>query len=47
MSIPMSFEDLKLAPPILKALGQCGHNTPTPVQAQSIPKILTGRDLIA
>jgi superfamily II DNA/RNA helicase len=43
----MSFEDLNLAPPILKALGQCGHNTPTAVQAQSIPKILTGRDLIA
>jgi superfamily II DNA/RNA helicase len=43
----MSFEELQLAPPILKALQECGHHTPTPVQAQAIPKILSGRDLIA
>ena len=43
----MSFEELQLAPPILKALQQCGHHTPTPVQAQAIPKVLSGRDLIA
>lgn len=43
----MSFNEMQLAPPILKALSRCGHHTPTPVQAQAIPKILTGRDLIA
>src|SRR5208337_302346 len=43
----MSFEQLKLAPPILKALAKCGHENPTPVQEQAIPKALTGRDLIA
>ncbi len=42
----MSFEELQLASPILKALVQCGHNNPTPVQAQAIPKVFTGRDLI-
>ncbi len=43
----MSFEELQLAPPILKAIKKIGHQHPTPVQAQSIPKILSGRDLIA
>ena len=43
----MSFEELQLIPPILKALAKCGHQQPTPVQAQAIPKVLTGRDLIA
>jgi superfamily II DNA/RNA helicase len=42
-----SFEELQLAPPILKALAGCGHQTPTPVQAQAIPMALAGRDLIA
>ncbi len=43
----MLFEELQLAPPILKALTQCGHHRPTPVQAEAIPKVLTGRDVIA
>lgn len=43
----MSFQELQLAPPILKALTQCGHHRPTPVQAEAIPKALAGRDLIA
>jgi len=42
-----AFDELKLAPPILKALAQCGHHEPTPVQAKAIPKILSGHDLIA
>lgn len=43
----MSFESLELALPILKALNECGYTAPTPIQAQSIPKVLAGRDLIA
>jgi superfamily II DNA/RNA helicase len=43
----MPFEQMHLAPPILKALARCGHENPTPVQQQAIPKALSGRDLIA
>jgi superfamily II DNA/RNA helicase len=43
----MSFKNLKLASPILKALDGCGYAEPTPVQAGSIPKILAGQDVIA
>ena len=43
----MTFEDLHLSDPILKALSRCGHNNPTPIQAQAIPKVLAGRDVIA
>jgi superfamily II DNA/RNA helicase len=43
----MTFEELQLIPPILKALAQCGHDQPTMVQTMAIPKALSGRDLIA
>jgi len=43
----MSFTDLHLASPILKAVNQCGYTEPTPVQDQAIPKALAGHDLIA
>lgn len=43
----MTFEQLQLAPMILKALAQCGHHSPTAVQALAIPKVLAGHDLIA
>jgi superfamily II DNA/RNA helicase len=43
----MTFEELQLAPLILKALAQCGHHIPTAVQALAIPKALAGHDLIA
>lgn len=43
----MSFSNLKLSAPILKAVNLCGYTTPTPVQNQAIPKILAGHDLIA
>jgi len=42
----MSFESLNLAPPIVKAIAACGYTTPTPIQAQSIPLALAGKDLI-
>ena len=43
----MSFQELNLAEPIMRAIEACGYNTPTPVQAGSIPEVLAGRDLIA
>jgi superfamily II DNA/RNA helicase len=43
----MSFEELQLISPILKALTQCGHHNPTQVQAEAIPKVLAGHDVIA
>lgn len=43
----MSFADLHLALPILKAIAECGYEKPTPIQAEAIPPILAGRDLIA
>lgn len=43
----ISFADLNLAPEILKALVESGYITPTPVQAQAIPIVLEGRDLMA
>ena len=42
----MSFEALNLSEPILKALATCGYTAPTPIQAESIPVALSGRDLI-
>ncbi|MBI3478778.1 MAG: DEAD/DEAH box helicase [Nitrosomonadales bacterium] len=43
----ISFADLKLAPEILKALAESGYTNPTPIQAQAIPLILEGCDLMA
>jgi len=43
----MSFSKLKLSDPILKAVAEAGYSTPTPIQKQAIPIILSGRDLVA
>lgn len=42
----MLFNDLGLSQPILKALQDSGYKNPTPIQAQSIPPLLEGRDLL-
>ena len=42
----MKFEELNLAPPLLQALQACGYGEPTPIQAQTIPALLAGQDLI-
>ena len=42
-----AFEQLALHPKIQQALIHCGYKDPTPIQAQSIPHILEGADLIA
>lgn len=43
----MTFAQLGLIEPILTAVAEQGYQTPTPVQAQAIPLILQGRDLLA
>jgi ATP-dependent RNA helicase RhlE len=42
----MTFDELKLAPAILKAVLEQGYETPTPIQAQAIPVVLEGHDLL-
>ncbi|MDG1023918.1 MAG: DEAD/DEAH box helicase [Flavobacteriaceae bacterium] len=42
----MTFKDLKLEPPILKALETQGYTQPTPIQEQAIPILLKGNDLL-
>lgn len=41
-----SFKDLGVSAPILKALDAEGYTSPTPIQAQAVPIVLKGRDLI-
>jgi ATP-dependent RNA helicase RhlE len=41
-----TFPELGLAEPILKALAEANHSTPTPIQAQAVPQVLAGRDLV-
>jgi ATP-dependent RNA helicase RhlE len=41
-----SFEELALAAPIKRALAEQNYSTPSPIQAQSIPILLEGRDLL-
>jgi ATP-dependent RNA helicase RhlE len=43
----MSFDQLGLAPELLDAVAQQGYSEPTPVQRESIPQVLAGRDLLA
>src|SRR5512133_3081919 len=42
----MTFDELNLAPAILKAVREQGYETPTPIQAQAIPAVLEGHDLL-
>ena len=41
-----SFTDMRFPPPILKALEAKGIRSPTPIQVQGLPVILSGRDMI-
>ncbi len=43
----MHFTDLGLAEPLLRAVRDQGYDTPTPIQAQAIPAVLKGGDLMA
>lgn len=42
----MKFEELNLAEAIVKAVREQGYETPTPIQAQAIPLVLAGHDLL-
>jgi len=41
-----SFEELGLRPELLRAVAEAGYTIPTPIQAQAIPVILAGRDVM-
>ena len=42
----MSFADLGLSEELLRAIGDSGYDTPTPIQKGAIPSVLMGKDLI-
>ena len=42
----MNFKELNLIKPLLQALDDQGYETPTPIQAQAIPLLLEGRDVL-
>ena len=43
----MTFAELGLAEPLLRAIDERGYSRPSPIQAQAIPAVLSGRDLMA
>jgi ATP-dependent RNA helicase RhlE len=46
-TIKISFTDLGLSEPLLKAVRDQGYDTPSPIQAQAIPAVISGRDVMA
>ena len=42
----MNFAELGLSDELLKAVDESGYSQPTPIQAQAIPSVLMGKDLI-
>ena len=42
----MKFDELGLSDNIMKAIGDCGYESPTPIQAKAIPNILMARDVV-
>ena len=45
--ITTSFDTLGLTPELLRAVAEQGYTQPTPIQAQAIPVVLSGKDLLA
>jgi ATP-dependent RNA helicase RhlE len=43
----MSFSDLGLSPELMRAVADKGYDTPSPIQAQAIPAVMSGRDVLA
>jgi ATP-dependent RNA helicase RhlE len=44
--MPSSFSNLQLAEPLARAVAEMGYEAMTPIQAQAIPVVLTGRDVM-
>jgi ATP-dependent RNA helicase RhlE len=42
----MTFDELGLAEPILRAVAAEGYTAPTPIQSQAIPRVMSGRDVL-
>ncbi|MFA0442910.1 DEAD/DEAH box helicase [Vibrio sp. 10N.222.51.C12] len=47
ITMPANFTELGLIPPLVARLTELEYQQPTPIQAQAIPSVLAGRDLIA
>jgi len=47
VSTGVKFTELGLSEPLLRAVAETGYTTPTPIQAQAIPQVLKGGDLLA
>jgi len=43
----MSFRNMGLSEPLLKAVKEQGYTTPTPIQLQAIPTVIEGKDVLA
>ncbi len=43
----MTFEQLGLSAPLLRAVQEKGYSDPSPIQAEAIPAVLSGRDIMA
>ena len=42
----MTFNELNLSAPLLRAVAEAGYESPSPIQASAIPQVLAGRDLM-
>ena len=45
-TLPMAFAQLQLSAPLARAVAEMGYETMTPIQAQAIPVVLQGRDVM-
>ena len=45
-SSALSFRDLALSEPVLRALTDVGYESPSPIQAATIPVLLSGADML-
>ena len=43
---PADFRGLNISAPLLRAVEASGYETPTPIQAKTIPHLMNGKDLI-
>ena len=46
MTVEVTFKDLNLSEDVLKAITDIGYETPSPIQAQAIPALLEGKDIL-